>query len=64
MRVLLVDDHRLFLEGLHNLLNAQGIDVAGLANDGLDALAAARRLRPDVILMDIQMPRCDGVTAT
>ena len=64
MRVLLVDDHHLFLEGLQNLLNAQGIDVVGLAYDGLDALAAARRLRPDVILMDIQMPRCDGVTAT
>jgi two-component system NarL family response regulator len=64
MRVLLVDDHHLFLEGLRNLLTAQGIEVAGVAHDGLEALAAARRVRPDVILMDIQMPRCDGVTAT
>jgi DNA-binding NarL/FixJ family response regulator len=63
-RVLLVDDHALFLEGLRNLLVSEGIEVAGLAHDGLEALAQARRLRPDVILMDIQMPRCDGVAAT
>jgi DNA-binding NarL/FixJ family response regulator len=64
LRVLLVDDHPLFLEGLRNLLVSEGIDVVGLARDGLDALAQARRLRPDVILMDIQMPNCDGVSAT
>ena len=64
MRVLLVDDHRLFLEGLRNLLTSEGIEVVGLAHDGLEALAAARRTQPDVILMDIQMPRCDGVAAT
>ncbi len=64
MRVLLVDDHPLFVEGLRNLLASEGIDVVGSARDGLDALAQARRLCPDVILMDIQMPRCDGVSAT
>jgi DNA-binding NarL/FixJ family response regulator len=64
LRVLLVDDHPLFLEGLRNLLVSEGIDVVGLAHDGLDALAQTRHLRPDVILMDIQMPRCDGVSAT
>ena len=64
LRVLLVDDHSLFLEGLRNLLVSEGIQVVGLARDGLEALAQARRLRPDVILMDIQMPRCDGVCAT
>jgi DNA-binding NarL/FixJ family response regulator len=64
LRVLLVDDHRLFLEGLRNLLTSEGIEVVGLAHDGLEALAAARHFRPDVILMDIQMPRCDGVAAT
>jgi DNA-binding NarL/FixJ family response regulator len=64
LRVLLVDDHRLFLEGLSNLLSAEGFEVVGLAYDGLEALAAARRTEPDVILMDVQMPRCDGVTAT
>src|SRR5512139_112710 len=64
LRVLLVDDHSLFLEGLRNLLMSEGIQVVGLAKDGLEALAQARRLHPDVILMDIQMPRCDGVSAT
>jgi DNA-binding NarL/FixJ family response regulator len=64
LRVLLVDDHALFLEGLRNLLVSEGIQVVGLAHDGLEALAQARRLRPDLILMDIQMPRCDGVAAT
>ena len=64
LRILLVDDHSLFLEGLRNLLMSEGIQVVGLAKDGLEALAQARRLHPDVILMDIQMPRCDGVCAT
>jgi two-component system NarL family response regulator len=64
LRVLLVDDHSLFLEGLRNLLLSEGIQVVGLARDGLEALAQARRLRPNVILMDIHMPRCDGVGAT
>jgi DNA-binding NarL/FixJ family response regulator len=64
LHVLLVDDHPLFLEGLRNLLVSEGIKVVGLAQDGLEALAQARRLHPDLILMDIQMPRCDGVRAT
>lgn len=64
MRVLLVDDHPLFIEGLRNLLMSEGIEVAGLARDGFEALSKARHLHPDVILMDIQMPRCDGVAAT
>lgn len=64
MKVLLVDDHLLFLEALQNLLAARGIEVAGTARDGLDALDRARALRPDVILMDIGMPRCDGLAAT
>lgn len=64
IRVLLVDDHSLFLEGLRNLLESEGVQVVGSAGDGFNALAQARRLRPDVILMDIQMPRCDGVMAT
>jgi DNA-binding NarL/FixJ family response regulator len=64
LRILLVDDHSLFLEGLRNLLISEGFQVVGLAKDGLEALSKARHLRPDVILMDIQMPRCDGVCAT
>lgn len=64
MRVLLVDDHSLFAEGLRNLLVSEGIQVVGTARDGFEALDEARRHCPDVILMDIQMPRCDGVMAT
>jgi DNA-binding NarL/FixJ family response regulator len=64
MRVLLVDDHRLLLEGLTNLLQAHGIQVAGAAVDGLEAVTLARSLKPDLILMDIRMPRCDGLEAT
>lgn len=64
MRVLLVDDHPLFLEGFQDLLATRGIEVIGTANNGLEALDKARSLRPDVILMDIHMPRCDGLAAT
>lgn len=64
MRVLLVDDHPLFLDGLKNLLNARRVQVVGIAHDGLEALEKARRLRPEVILMDIHMPVCDGLAAT
>lgn len=63
-RVLLVDDHSLFLEGLGNLLRAGGYQVVGAARDGLEALALARSQRPDLILMDIRMPHCDGLCAT
>ncbi len=63
MRVLLVDDQPLFLEGLQNLLSARGLKVVGTAGDGLEALTMARTLRPDVVLMDIQMPRCNGLEA-
>lgn len=64
MHLLLVDDHPLFLEGLYNLLTAHGIEVVGTARDGLEALAQVRALDPDVVLMDIQMPRCNGLDAT
>lgn len=64
MNVLLVDDHALFIEGLQNLLDARGIRVVGIAHNGYEALAQARILHPDVILMDINMPECDGLEAT
>ena len=64
LRLLLVDDHALFLEGLRNLLALENIEVVGSAGDGLEALEKARSLRPDMILMDVQMPRCDGLAAT
>jgi DNA-binding NarL/FixJ family response regulator len=64
MKVLLVDDNRLMIEGLQNMLDAHGIEVAGTATDGLQSLELVRRLKPDVILMDIRMPLCDGLCAT
>lgn len=64
MRVLLVDDHRLMSDGISNLLAAHGIEVLGVASDGLEAIALVQELYPDVILMDIRMPRCDGLSAT
>src|SRR3972149_1705882 len=64
MKVLIVDDHALFRDGIASLLKAWGMEVAGQASDGLDALEQARELRPDLILMDIQMLRCNGLEAT
>lgn len=64
MKILLVDDHTLFCESLQNLLTLHGYQVVGTAGDGLEALEKARRLHPDLILMDIGMPGCDGLTAT
>jgi len=64
MKILLVDDHTLFRESLQNLLILHGHEVVGTAGDGLEALEKARRLHPDLILMDIKMPGFDGLTAT
>jgi two-component system NarL family response regulator len=64
LRLLLVDDHALFRQSLQMLLEASGHTVVGMAADGRAALQQARALRPDLILMDIEMPVCDGLTAT
>lgn len=64
MKILLADDHSLFVEGLENLLKAGGYKVLGAASNGLEALRMARELRPDLILMDIRMPGYDGLAAT
>jgi signal transduction histidine kinase/DNA-binding NarL/FixJ family response regulator len=64
VRLLLVDDNALFLRGLHSLLEVNGFQVVGTAGNGDEAQAQARTLEPDVILMDVQMPKCDGLAAT
>ena len=64
-RLLIVDDHSLLREGLVSLINAQpDMAVVGQAEDGLEALTLARNLRPDLIVMDINMPISDGLEAT
>jgi DNA-binding NarL/FixJ family response regulator len=65
IRVLIADDQQLVREGLHLLLDLlPDIGVAGEASDGAAAVEQAQKLKPDVILMDVQMPKLDGVTAT
>ncbi len=64
IRVLLVDDHAVVRSGLRVFLDLQpDIEVVGEAKDGSEALAVARRVQPDVVLMDLLMPRMDGLTA-
>jgi NarL family two-component system response regulator LiaR len=65
IRVLIADDHAIVRKGIRALLATEPqIEVVGEANDGLDAISAARRLEPDVILMDLVMPGMDGLEAT
>ena len=64
-RVLLADDHQLFREGLASILTAQpDFEVVGEAGDGLEVLVKARKLKPDLILMDIQLPEVSGLEVT
>ncbi len=65
IRVLIAEDQTLMREGLRTILELEdGFSVAGLASDGREAVAKALALRPDVVLMDVQMPELDGVQAT
>ena len=64
IRVLLAEDHALFRQGLRELLDAAGLSVIGEASDGTSAVRLTRELRPDVVVMDLHMPRMDGIDAT
>mgnify|MGYP000545468913 CR=1 FL=1 len=65
IRILIADDHRLFRQGLRHVFEAcKDIEVVGEAENGRQAVKLARRLKPDVVLMDINMPDLDGVQAT
>lgn len=63
-RVMLVDDHKMFRDGLRVLIDAEpGMEVVGEAVDGREAVELARRLFPDVVIMDISMPGMNGIEA-
>jgi two-component system nitrate/nitrite response regulator NarL len=65
LRILLVDDHNLFRKGLASLLmDRDDIEVVGQAVNGQEAIDLTRTLLPDLVLMDVHMPGCDGVQAT
>jgi DNA-binding NarL/FixJ family response regulator len=63
-RVLVVDDHRTFAELLAGALESAGMDVVGMAHSAAQAVAMTQDLQPDVVVMDLQMPREDGLSAT
>jgi DNA-binding NarL/FixJ family response regulator len=65
VRVVVVDDHRSFAEALRVALDLErGVEVSAVCHDGAEALAAVRRKRPHVVLMDLRMPGVDGIAAT
>jgi DNA-binding NarL/FixJ family response regulator len=64
MKILIADDHALFRDSLRSLLEAHGLEVLGEARNGREAVELARKLKPDVVLMDLSMPEMDGLSAT
>lgn len=64
MRILIADDHALFRDSLRSLLTSRGLDVVGEARDGQETIELARRVQPEVVLMDLAMPGLDGLAAT
>jgi DNA-binding NarL/FixJ family response regulator len=64
LRILIADDHTLFRDSLRSLLTSRGFEVVGDAREGGEAVEIARRLQPDIVLMDLSMPGLDGLSAT
>jgi DNA-binding NarL/FixJ family response regulator len=64
IRVIITDDHPVFRQGLHGLLEALGINVAAEAESGPEAVRLAAELQPDVVVMDLHMPGGNGIEAT
>ena len=64
LRIVLVDDHRLFREGMKSLLQSKGFKIVGEAGNGSEAIDRVRAHQPDVVLMDLQMPTMGGLEAT
>lgn len=63
MKILVADDHPLFRDGITSLLTAAGFEVIGEASDGSEAVRLALELEPDLVLMDVSMPRVSGIEA-
>ena len=61
MRVIIIDDHALFRDGLKGLLELRNIDVAGMAADGKEGIELAKQIQPDIILLDLRMPNMGGL---
>jgi DNA-binding NarL/FixJ family response regulator len=64
MKILLVDDHPLFLQGMQTFLETNGAEIVGTARNGAEALVKYEMLAPDLVLMDLQMAGCDGIETT
>lgn len=64
MKIVIADDHALFRDSLRSLLEAHGLEVLGEAKNGREAVELARKLKPEVLLMDLSMPEMDGLAAT
>lgn len=64
MKILIADDHALFRDSLRSLLEAHGLEVIGEARNGREAVDLAKKLKPEVVLMDLSMPEMDGLSAT
>lgn len=65
IRVLIADDHQIFRDGLITLLESEDdIEIIGTAKNGIEAIKIAKKLKPDILIMDITMPEMDGIEAT